>query len=117
MSRKNEPINHNESEILQQKGRILADFMRCPKSDKKMTILRLNKAKKSAFFAAKQNVSKSTSRTGQSLGPAGRPAAELKKVRYTDLENSTLRVQKGCRNTRHSRSALHKPESHRNWSH
>jgi len=73
MSRKNDLKNQNGSEILQQKGRFLADFMRCPKSDKKMTILKLNKAKKSAFFATKKNVTKSRSCRREEVGPAGRP--------------------------------------------
>ena len=39
MWRKNDPKNQNEGEILQQKGRFLADFTRRQKGDKKMALL------------------------------------------------------------------------------
>ena len=74
MSRKNDLKNQNGSEILQQKGRFLADFMRCQKNDKKWIILRLNKAKKSAFLATTKTVTKSRSCRREEVGPAGRPA-------------------------------------------
>ena len=62
MSRKNDLKNQNGSEILQQKGRFLADFMRCQKSDKKWTIItvvsRMLSQKRTLFVTlGSQNVS------------------------------------------------------------
>ena len=97
MSRKNDLKNQNGSEILQQKGRFLADFMRCQKNDKKWIILRLNKAKKSAFFATKKNVTKSTFSKEEVVGPGGRPAGRPAGRRFEILSlcrfgKHTLRV-------------------------
>ena len=74
MSRKNDPKYQNDGEFLQQKGPCLANFEGCQKSDKKLTILRLNKAKKTPFFATKKSGRFSTFSKGEVVGPAGRLA-------------------------------------------
>ena len=71
MCRKNDPKKSEWGGILTTKR---SNFERCHKSDKKMIVLRLNKAKKRPFLATKKNETKSRSRTGRSLGSAGRPA-------------------------------------------
>ena len=70
MSRKNDPKKSEWGGILTTKR---SNFERCHKSDKKMIVLRLKKAKKRPFLATKKNVTKSRSRTGRALGTAGRP--------------------------------------------
>ena len=58
------PKSQNDGEFLQQKGPFLTNFERCQKSDTNWSILRRNKANKTAFFVTTQCVTKSMSRTG-----------------------------------------------------